>query len=157
MKNLNEVVKNEYDYSLRTFSPKNEKQDGILSERDVFNAHFVLSDFFLATGESVRFGILNFNLLSSAVARQSVGFGGKLKWNDPYTKVSTLSFGLDKNHAFHDGNKRTALLCMLMALHKEKRRMKCKKNDLEILMVRIAANEMEKYKDFKHYKKKVWR
>lgn len=152
MNNLDIKIKAEYDYSLREYKPNN-YSNGILSERDVFDAHFVLADFFLATGEMVRFGILNYDMLSSAVSRQSVGFGNYSKWTDPYSKVSTLAFGLDKNHAFNDGNKRTALLCMLLALHRLKRRLTCEKKALEILLVRIAANEMDQYKDFKKYKK----
>ena len=150
MTNLNITVKAEYDFFLREYNPTS-VSDGILSERDVFDAHFVLADYFIATGEMVRFGILNYDMLSSAVARQSVGFGNYSKWNDPYSKVSTLAFGLDKDHAFNDGNKRTALLCLLIALHRLKRRLTCRKKELEILLIRIAANEMNQYKDFKKY------
>lgn len=96
---------------------------------------------------------MNYGLLSSAVARQSVGFNGQCKWCDDESKVSTLAFGLDKNHAFNDGNKRTALLCLLLALHRKKRHLVCKKKKLETLLVRIAANEMDKYPDFKRFKK----
>ncbi len=153
MTNLNVKVKAEYDFFLREYNPSN-ITDGILSEREVFDAHFVLADFFIATGEMVRFGILNYDMLSSAVARQSVGFGNYSKWNDAYSQVSTLVFGLDKDHAFNDGNKRTALLCMLIALHRLKRRLTCRKKELETLLIRIAANEMNNYKDFKKFVKK---
>lgn len=153
MKNLNNVVQSEYDYAFSIYSPSNVANEGILSELDVFNAHFALADFFVSTGEEARYGILNFGLLSSAVARQSVGFNGQCKWNDDESKVSTLAFGLDKNHAFNDGNKRTALLCLLLALHRKKRHLVCKKKKLETLLVRIAANEMDQYPDFRHFKK----
>ncbi len=153
MDKLCKAVKTEYDYALKTYSPCEECADGILSERDVFNAHFVLADYFIKRGEEARFGILNYDMLSSAVARQSVGFAGQQKWKDHYTKVATLSFGLDKNHAFQDCNKRTALLCMLLALHCNKRHLVCRKSELELLLIRIAANEMHLYKDFKKYKK----
>lgn len=153
MKNLNSAVQSEYDYAYSTYSPTNVANDGILSELDVFNAHFALADFFISTGEEARYGILNYGLLSSAVARQSVGFNGQCKWCDDESKVSTLAFGLDKNHAFNDGNKRTALLCLLLALHRKKRHLICKKKKLETLLVRIAANEMDKYPDFKRFKK----
>ena len=119
----------------------------------MFDAHFYLSDFFVSTGELVEFGVLNYDMLSSAVARQDVGYGSESKWKDSYSKVATLTFGLVKDHAFKDGNKRTALLCMLLALHNSKRCLTCKKKDLETLLVRIAANEMDKYKDFKRFKK----
>lgn len=153
MKNLNSAVQSEYDYAYSTYSPTTVTNDGILSELDVFNAHFALADFFVSTGEEARYGILNYGLLSSAVARQSVGFNGQCKWCDDESKVSTLAFGLDKNHAFNDGNKRTALLCLLLALHRKKRHLICKKKKLETLLVRIAANEMDKYPDFKRFKK----
>lgn len=153
MKNLNSAVQSEYDYAYSAYSPTNVANDGILSELDVFNAHFALADFFVSTGEEARYGILNYGLLSSAVARQSVGFNGQCKWCDDESKVSTLAFGLDKNHAFNDGNKRTALLCLLLALHRKKRHLICKKKKLETLLVRIAANEMDKYPDFKRFKK----
>lgn len=153
MKNLSKEVINEYNFSYNEYNPSNNIVDGILSEKDVFDAHFILADYFISTGEIARFGVLNYNLLSSAVARQSVGFAGSLKWKDSFSKVSTLAYGLDKNHAFQDGNKRTALLCMLLALHRNKRCLICKKKDLETLLVRIAANEMEKYKNFKKFKK----
>ena len=51
MKNLNNVVQSEYDYAFSIYSPSNVANDGILSELDVFNAHFALDDFFVSTGE----------------------------------------------------------------------------------------------------------
>lgn len=45
MKNLNSAVQSEYDYAYSTYSPTNVASDGILSELDVFNAHFALADF----------------------------------------------------------------------------------------------------------------
>ena len=46
MKNFNNAVQSEYDYAYSTYSPSNVANDGILSELDVFNAHFALADFF---------------------------------------------------------------------------------------------------------------
>ena len=45
MKNLNNAVQSEYDYAFSIYSPSNVANDGILSELDVFNAHFALADF----------------------------------------------------------------------------------------------------------------
>lgn len=45
------------------------------------------------------------------------------------------------------------MLCLLLALHRKKRHLICKKKKLETLLVRIAANEMDKYPDFKRFKK----
>ena len=79
---------------------------------EVLKAHYIISDYFISEGESVFFGVKSFDLLSSAIARQHVEFAGIQKWEDCYHKMATLLFGLDKNHAFEDGNKRTALLSL---------------------------------------------
>lgn len=154
MENLAPDILSEYLFSLSTYTPSDYRVGELISEKDVVNAHFVLADVFVASNEMVRFGILNYNLLSSAVSRQTVGYGGQYKWKDDYSKVATLAFGLDKNHAFNDGNKRTALLCLLIALHRNRRMLTCKKSKLETLLVRIAANTMDEYKEYKRYVKK---
>lgn len=81
---------------------------------DVLRAHYLICDYFEDSGgtESL-YGIKNMNMLCSAVARQVVEFGGRRKWNDDFEVAATLFFGLVKNHPFHDGNKRTALLSLL--------------------------------------------
>jgi death-on-curing protein len=43
---------------------------------------------------------------------------GKEKYERPHEKVATLFFGLVKNHPFPNGNKRTALICSLVALER---------------------------------------
>lgn len=153
MNNLCEQVRKEYNLSLEQYNPSSYTKDCVLSEKDVFDAYFVLADYFISIGEMTRFGILDFRLLSSAIARQYVGYLETKKWNDSYSKIATLVYGLIKNHAFYDGNKRTALLCILLALHKQKRFITCKKIELEKILVRIAANEMKLYKDYCKYEK----
>lgn len=151
MESLRPDIRADLDYSLKTFQPSREKTGIELSEYDVMLAHYFLSDYFLDEGESVRFGILNFNMLSSAVNRQKVSFDGQEKWTTPFQKVATLVFGLTKNHAFNDGNKRTALLSMLLALKNANRQACCPKKDFETLLIRIAANELPLYKEFRKY------
>ena len=55
-------------------------------------------------------------LLESVIGRQEVGFGGVMKYPDPYANAATLTFGLCCGHPFHNGNKRTALVAMLAHL-----------------------------------------
>lgn len=56
--------------------------------------------------------------LSSAVARQMTGFGGKLKYNSVNEVAASLFYGLCLGHAFDNGNKRTALVAMLVFLER---------------------------------------
>lgn len=56
------------------------------------------------------------NRLSSAVSRQNTGFGGQTKYNTTSEVAATLFYGLALGHAFENGNKRTALVAMLILL-----------------------------------------
>lgn len=151
MDHLRKDIREDFEYSVKQYDPARDCNGGLLSEYEILKAHYILSDYFLSEGETVRFGIHDFGLLSSAVSRQSVSFGNMEKWIDPIHKIATLVYGLDKDHAFNDGNKRTALLSMLLALKKINRQADCKKEEFETLLVRIAANELPEYK--KEYKK----
>lgn len=55
------------------------------------------------------FGIRDMGLIESAVARPQASFGGKYLYNSIFDKAAALLQSLLKNHAFVDGNKRTAL------------------------------------------------
>lgn len=53
-------------------------------------------------------GVRDLGLIESAVARPRATFGGEDLYPDIYTKAAALMHSLLKNHAFVDGNKRTA-------------------------------------------------
>ena len=138
---------------VREYRPSEICEKGCLSELQVLQNYFVLTDYFMKQKEKVFFGIKSFDLLSSAVNRQFVEFGGVKKWNSIYQKMAVLLYGLDKNHAFEDCNKRTALLSLLLQLDVNKLTVSCHKTKLEELCVRIAANELYKYKGFSMFMK----
>ena len=54
--------------------------------------------------------------LSSAVSRQYTGYGGQTKYSAPSEVGATLFYGLCLNHCFENGNKRTALVSLLVFL-----------------------------------------
>lgn len=88
----------------------------LLKVVDVLDAHFLLAEYFVDKDDPMTFGLRSPRLLASALDRQVVAIGTKLKWTDPFDIIATTFFGLVKNHAFHDGNKRTALLSLLYHL-----------------------------------------
>ncbi len=151
MENLRSDIKTNFERVVKTYNPCKESLTGGLSEFEVLKAHYIISDYFISEGEEIFFGVKNFNLLSSAVARQDVEFCGIEKWKDCYHKMGTLLFGITKNHAFEDGNKRTALLSLLLYIDKENLQLKYKQKVLEDLIVRIAANELSTYEKYKKY------
>jgi death-on-curing protein len=56
--------------------------------------------------------------IQSAVARQVAGYGGYLKYRKLESVAATLFFGIACSHSFDNGNKRTALVSMLVLLEK---------------------------------------
>lgn len=73
--------------------------------------------------EGVDFGhieALRPDAMESAVARQWAGFGSTLKHRKVNEVGATLFYGLTMNHAFENGNKRTALVSLLVLLNRNK-------------------------------------
>lgn len=127
----------------------------IVSVEDVLKAHYLICEYFEEeTGEQSLYGIKNFNLLSSAVARQSVSIGNAYKYNDKIEKAATVFYGLVKNHAFHDGNKRTALLMLLFFLYKIGRVPAENQKKFEKLTETVAADTYNNYKIWKDFYKR---
>lgn len=88
-----------------------------LTVEDVLHIHHRVCEDFANSGDPVGFGgTREAGLLESAVLRQHVGYGGKLKYEDPYENAATLTFGICCGHPFNNGNKRTALVAMLAHL-----------------------------------------
>jgi death-on-curing family protein len=89
----------------------------MLTVEDVLHIHKRVCEDFAESGDPVGIGgIREEGLLESAVLRQEVGYGGKLKYPDPYENAATLTFGICCGHPFNNGNKRTALVAMLAHL-----------------------------------------
>ena len=63
------------------------------------------------------FGILNQGALESSLAAPQQTMFGKDLYPDIASKAAILFFLLVKNHAFMDGNKRTAFACLIRFLN----------------------------------------
>jgi death-on-curing protein len=90
-----------------------------LCKRDVLNIHEKLVEDALNSDDPISPpGIKSEHLLESAISRQTVGFGGKLKYDDPLSNAASLCYGICCNHPLHNGNKRTALVSLMCHLDK---------------------------------------
>jgi len=122
----------------------------VISMDDVLRAHYLLVDYFIEEGEEIGLcGPRDANLLVSAISRQATGFGGLSKWQEPLARCATLFFGLIKDHPFHDGNKRTALLVALHNLYKIKRTPDAPQKEFERLALRTASNRLSDYSRYR--------
>lgn len=152
MDHVKKALKDDYDWVCKQYNVVDEIDNGlIINENDVLKAHYLISDYFLDEGEEIVYGVKNYGLLSSAVHRQSTSYCGIEKWTSDFQKMATLLYGLVKNHSFHDGNKRTALLALLLYMDRKKLQLRKQQSKLETLVVRIAANTLGEYGSYKRY------
>jgi len=116
-----------------------------LSYEDVLNIHEVLVKDFASTPDPIQpSGIReNGDLLQSAVSRQHVGLGTNLKYPEPLSNAATLCYGVCCNHAFHNGNKRTALVATLCHLDRNGLTLqeKVTQDELYSFMLKVASHK----------------
>jgi death on curing protein len=85
-------------------------------------------------------GILDLGLLQSAVARPQVTFDGQDLYPDLFLKAAALLESLIGNHAFVDGNKRTAIISAGLFLHLNGYRLKASNQQLEDFTLACAQH-----------------
>lgn len=92
-------------------------------------------------------GIKDENLLESAVFRQHTGSGEWYKYDNSFSNCATLVFGIIKDHAFHNGNKRTGLLCMIKHLYLNGYVLKpnLKHEDIYGFILAISADDLHSF------------
>ncbi len=155
MQNINRFLLD--DYERTKSSIKNYHgfdKEGFISFDDVLRAHYLIADYFSDEEEGIVYGLKSETLLGSALGRQFTGFGNVDKYHSSVEICGTLFYGLIKNHAFHDGNKRTAFLVLIYHLQKQNLTFKDSKRkaSIESLSVNIAANELDgTYERFKKF------
>lgn len=160
MKYLPDVLREQYDYDCKQFREIDEIAPPMMNITNVLQAHYILLDYFSDPSaeqdlEPMLPGVRDFGLLGSAIGRQVVSYGGKRKYSDPIDICSTLFYGLVKDHAFLDGNKRTALLVLLYQLTLYGYYPKDNFKQFEKLVLCVADNSLKtKYQyTWKKYKK----
>jgi death-on-curing protein len=111
-----------------------------LSVAEVLKVHEILVRDFAESPNPVQPpGVRSDALLASAVGRQLTSLGNVLKYPEPYSNAATLAYGICCDHAFHNGNKRTALVSMLAHLDRNQLTLyDTNQNDLYDLMTGIA-------------------
>ncbi|WP_430398899.1 type II toxin-antitoxin system death-on-curing family toxin [Ferrovibrio sp.] len=87
-------------------------------------------------------GIKSNDLLESACSRPFISIGGVYKYDTFEKQLAALFQSLSKNHPFHNGNKRAALVSLLTALYKEGRiiKMNVTDDDLYKFVLDVTAD-----------------
>ncbi len=90
-------------------------------------------------------------LLESAVGRQISGIGDALFYPGPLENAATLMYGIAMNHAFHDGNKRAAIVCLLNHLDRNLYSIRgVKWKELEDLVLELVRGELHHRPKLRH-------
>ncbi|MBD9538767.1 MULTISPECIES: type II toxin-antitoxin system death-on-curing family toxin [Ensifer] len=154
MDHLEEPIKREFDRALAQLPEAEQSTGKSLGPADVLRAHFLIANHFYVQDEGLGgVGPRSLDLLLSAVDRQNVGYGATAKWTNVFDVCATLFFGLIKNHAFHDANKRTAFLTALYFLYREGWMPSIAEKEFEDFTVEISDNLLGKYARFKEMAK----
>ena len=99
-------------------------------------------DFLLSDDPIYPPGIRYEDLLESAVERQNAGYGSERKYTSLPATAAALLHSLVQNHPFHNGNKRTALVAMLVVLDRNGVVLESNQNELFRWMVQVAAHDL---------------
>lgn len=111
-----------------------------MSDTDFLTVEDVLAAGAAATGQQPV--ILDAGLLESAVFRPRATVFGEPAYADVHQQAAALLQSLIKNHAFQDGNKRTAFMSTLLFLGLNGWRMTATQDERFDLVLAIATEEL---------------
>lgn len=93
-------------------------------------------------------GLKHEHLLDSALFHMQTSFKGITKYPTIESAAAALMYSLSNNHPFHNGNKRTAMVAMLVFLDKHNMILTCDEDELFKISIKVADRKLveEKYK-----------
>jgi death-on-curing protein len=110
-----------------------------LSADRILSIHSLLVEIFASLDDPVSPpGVRDLNLVHSAAARPQTSLGSIEKYPSVIAKAAALFHSLVTNHAFHNGNKRTALLSMVTFLAENHRRLTVSDDDIFEFVTSVA-------------------
>lgn len=88
-------------------------------------------------------GLVDFGLLESAVMRPQQSVMGADAYSDIHQKAAALLHSLARNHAFIDGNKRTALTSVVVFYRLNGHRLEMAQDDAIALVLDAAQGQID--------------
>ncbi|MEX0873484.1 MAG: type II toxin-antitoxin system death-on-curing family toxin [Actinomycetota bacterium] len=105
--------------------------------------HWALAEDFAQAADPISPpGVRDQNLLASAVFRAQTSSGEKLKYPSVESAAAALLHSLVLNHAFHNGNKRTALVSMVVFLDENGLFLESTEGELFKLVLQVAQHRI---------------
>ncbi|MCF8557749.1 MAG: type II toxin-antitoxin system death-on-curing family toxin [Candidatus Nanopelagicales bacterium] len=114
-----------------------------LSAEQANGIHWALVDDFDVGADPIQpAGLRDANLLESAMLRATAGVGSEAKYPSVEMAGAAMAHSLIHNHPFHNGNKRTALVCLLVMLDENGMTLTCTQDDLFRFTLRVAGHRL---------------
>jgi len=114
-----------------------------LSVEDVNDVHYQLVRDFCQHSDPIEpAGVRERSLLESAIFRPHTSFGVDLKYPTIEMAAAALTHSLIHNHPFHNGNKRTALVSLLVFLDINNYMLACTEDELFKFILRVAQHRI---------------
>ncbi|WP_458109291.1 type II toxin-antitoxin system death-on-curing family toxin [Arthrobacter sp. R3-55] len=115
----------------------------LLTTEEVKGIHEELErDFAEAEDPISPSGVRSIALLESAVSRPATSLGGQYKYCTVESAGAALLHSLVQNHAFHNGNKRTALVALLVFLDRNNFVLESNEDELFKWMILVASHQL---------------
>lgn len=89
-------------------------------------------------------GLRDLELLQSAIGNVEATFGGEFLHQTLFEMAAAYLYGICRNHAFLDGNKRTALACAIAFLRLNDLRLEAADHDLYDVVIGVAEGRVSK-------------
>jgi death on curing protein len=98
-------------------------------------------------------GIRDLELLKSALAMPTAGFGREYLHSDIYEMAAAYLFHIIKNHPFLDGNKRTGAVSAVVFLIMNRIELNANENSFENMVLSVAEGKMDKAAVAQYFRK----
>ncbi len=116
-----------------------------LTDEEIERIHWAIAEDFKKVDDPIYpAGVRDKNLLSSAANRPQTSLGNDAKYPTVEMAGAALLHSLVLNHPFHNGNKRTALVALLVFLDENGYWLTCKQNELFQFVLQLAKHALVK-------------
>jgi death-on-curing family protein len=114
-----------------------------LTEKQVESIHFALVKDFSTSPDPIEPpGVRNRHLFASAIFRPQTSLDNVLKYPTVESSAAALLHSIIQDHPFHNGNKRTAIVSMLVVLDENGINSTCNEDELFKLVLQTAQHKI---------------
>jgi death-on-curing family protein len=132
-----------------------------INKNEILKIHEELTSDFSDLDDPIQpSGIKDEKLLDAAIFHPMTSYEHKIKYPTAESAAAALMYSLSQNHAFHNGNKRTAMVTMLVFLDKHNIYVTCSEDDLFRISLKLADHKLVEdiylYSDAEIYELTKW-